>query len=680
MYRILNINYEFITIKKMRSIFIAAAILAATMVANPSDAQNKKVDAALTYYNSGEYTKCRDMLIKYLPKVKDRPTKGQVAFYLGECSRHLSDSRNAMKYYRQAVQAKYSNPLATLYLADALKMRGNYEDASAQYSAYHDLAPQDPRGEQGVQDCENALKWMQKPTRHIVFPARWLNDKEADFASCFATDTTTIYFTSARESATGNDKNANSGSYYTDIYFSEKDKKGKWSIPVPIQGAVNTPFDEGSPFITADGNTMYYTSCKNLKNQQLGCRIFVSKLEDNLWGNPEEVVLFADSTVSLGHPTLSADGRTIYFSSDAPGGQGGRDIWKATREGNSNNWSTPVNLGKDVNTADDEVYPFIDSKGVLYFSSNGRGGMGGLDIFRYFTKDGKSYTANLTYPLNSAGDDFGFHLNGDGKRGFLSSNREGSRGDDLYGFFLPPIEVTIEGICKNEETGVAINDAEVQMTGTDGTQMTGKSNGAGKFTFKLSENTDYMFVASHKGYLKGISKESTKGLTENTTLHTTILLTPLVQVVELENIEYDFNKANLREESKLSLNVLVEILEVNDNITIELRANTDFRGSDEDNMKLSEERAKSVVEYLISKGISAERLSSRGMGESNPVTVSAKTAAKYPFLKEGDVLTEKFINALPNNQDKEICHQLNRRTEFAIIRTDFNETGIPFGE
>ena len=177
MYRILNINYEFITIKKMRSIFIAAAILAATMVANPSDAQNKKVDAALTYYNSGEYTKCRDMLIKYLPKVKDRPTKGQVAFYLGECSRHLSDSRNAMKYYRQAVQAKYSNPLATLYLADALKMRGNYEDASAQYSAYHDLAPQDPRGEQGVQDCENALKWMQKPTRHIVFPARWLNDK-----------------------------------------------------------------------------------------------------------------------------------------------------------------------------------------------------------------------------------------------------------------------------------------------------------------------------------------------------------------------------------------------------------------------------------------------------------------------------------------------------------------------
>ena len=326
------------------------------------------------------------------------------------------------------------------------------------------------------------------------------------------------------------------------------------------------------------------------------------------------------------------------------------------------------------------MYPFIDSKGVLYFSSNGRGGMGGLDIFRYFTKDGKSYTANLTYPLNSAGDDFGFHLNGDGKRGFLSSNREGSRGDDLYGFFLPPIEVTIEGICKNEETGVAINDAEVQMTGTDGTQMTGKSNGAGKFTFKLSENTDYMFVASHKGYLKGISKESTKGLTENTTLHTTILLTPLVQVVELENIEYDFNKANLREESKLSLNVLVEILEVNDNITIELRANTDFRGSDEDNMKLSEERAKSVVEYLISKGISAERLSSRGMGESNPVTVSAKTAAKYPFLKEGDVLTEKFINALPNNQDKEICHQLNRRTEFAIIRTDFNETGIPFGE
>ncbi len=664
----------------MRSILIATAIAAASMMASPALAQNKKIDKALTYYNSGEYTKCRDMLVKYFPKVKDRPTKGQVSFYIGECSRNLSDSRNAAQWYRKAVQNKYSNPLATLYLADALKMRGNYEDASVQYSAYQDLMPQDVRGEQGVNDCEQALQWMKNPTRHIVFPARWLNDKESDFAPCFGTDSTTIYFTSAREAATGNVKNTSSDMHYTDIFYAEKDKKGKWSVPVPIQGSVNTPYDEGSPFVTPNGNTMYYTSCKNFKNQSLGCRIYVASLEDGQWTNPEEVVLFKDSTVSVGHPCLSPDGKTLYFSSDyKEGGMGGRDIWKSTRTG-KNSWSDPVNMGADVNTAADEVYPFAADDGSFYFSSNGRGGMGGLDIFRNYKKDGQTKTENLKYPLNSAGDDFGFHQFKNYQRGFLSSNREGSRGDDIYGFFLPPIEVSIEGVCKNEETTVVIPDANVQLTGSDGNQLDTKTDKNGQFRFKLNENIDYMFVASKSGYLKGIGKETTKGLTENTVLHIEILLTPIAQVVEIENIEYDFNKANLREESKVSLDQLVELLNVNNNITIELRANTDFRGSDEDNMKLSEARAASVVEYLVSKGINPDRLTSRGMGESNPVKVTKKIANKYPFLKEGDVLSEDFINSLTTNQDKEICHQLNRRSEFAVTRTDFREHGIKFGE
>ncbi len=664
----------------MRSIAIAAAAMVAlSLSAGTTLAQNKKVDKALTYYNSGEYTKCRDMLIKYSADVKDRPTKGLVFFYIGECSRNLSDSRNAERWYKKAVQAKYSNPLATLYLADALKMRGAYEDASAQYSAFQDLMPQDPRGEQGVSDCEKALEWISKPTRHIVFPARWLNDKEADFAPCFGTDSTSIYFTSSREAATGNAQNTNSGMFYTDIFYAEKDKKGKWSIPVPIQGAVNSVSDEGSPYVTPDGNTMFYTSCKNIKNQSLGCRIYMCHQEDGQWTSPEEVVLFQDSTVTVGHPCLSPDGKTLYFSSDyQEGSMGGRDIWKADRIG-KNSWGTPVNMGSGVNTAGDDVYPFAADDGSLYFSSNGRGGLGGLDVFRYYKKDGQILTENLRYPINSAGDDFGYHLYKTYQRGYFSSNRDGSRGDDIYGFFLPPIEVNIEGVTKNEETTVVINDATVQLTGSDGNQIETKSDKNGQFRFKLNENIDYMFVASKSGYLKGIGKETTKGLTENTTLHIEILLTPIAQVVEIENIEYDFNKANLREESMVSLDKLVELLDVNNNITIELRANTDFRGSDEDNMKLSEARAASVVEYLVSKGINPDRLTSRGMGESNPVKVTKKIANKYPFLKEGDVLDEAFINALSNNQDKEICHQLNRRSEFAVLRTDFQEHGIKFG-
>ena len=276
----------------MRSIITIVALILVAAIPQAM-AQNKKVDKALTYFNSGEYTKCSEMLVKLYPKTKDRPTKGKICFYLGECARKTSDPRNAERWYKKAVQAKYSNPLATLYLADALKMRGNYEDASATYSSYIDLVPDDKRGEQGVKDCETALQWEKKPTRYIVYPARWLNDKESDFAPAFGTDSTEIFYTSARESATGNERNANSGMYYTDIFYSKRDKKGKWSIPIPAEGAVNTNFDEGSPCISADGQTMYFTSCKNIKNQNLGCRIYTATLLENAtWSAPEEVPLF----------------------------------------------------------------------------------------------------------------------------------------------------------------------------------------------------------------------------------------------------------------------------------------------------------------------------------------------------------------------------------------------------
>ena len=664
--------------KYITKIFAAVAL---TCISTIAICQNKKVDKALTYYNSGEYEKSREMLTKLYAKTKDRAGKGKISFYIGECSRKMSDARNAERWYRKAVQTKYNNPLATYYLAEALKMRGNYEDASAMYSQYHDLVPDDKRGEQGVADCETAMEWIKKPTRYIIYPARLFNDKESDFSPAYGSDSTELYFTSARESATGNEKNSNSGTAYTDIFYSARDKKGKWSIPVPVTGAINTTYDEGSPFVTRDGRTMFFTSCKNIKNTNLGCKIYVSQLgEDNVWGSPEQVVLFADSSVSVGHPCLSPDEKTLYFSSDYKNGMGGKDIWKSVRQG-KNTWSTPENLGGNVNTEGDEVYPYAAADGTLYFSSNGRGGMGGLDIFKYYTKDGVTKTENLQYPLNSAGDDFGIIFFKNLQRGYLSSNREGSRNDDIYAFYLPPIEVSIEGVTRNESTTVVVTDALVKLTGSDGTQLETKTDNTGTFRFKLTENRDYMFVATKTGFLKGIGKETTKGLTENTVLRIEIPMTPINQVVEVENIEYDFNKANLREESKVSLDQLVEMLNINNNITIELRANTDNRGSDEANLTLSQNRAKSVVDYLVSKGINPDRLVAKGMGENSPVKVSKKTAEKYPFLKAGDVLDETFINNLTSDQDKEICHQLNRRTEFAVISTDFKEkeSGIPFG-
>lgn len=634
--------------------------------------QTKKIDKALTYYESGEYGKSRDMLTKIYPKCKDKVSKGKVSYYLGMCSRNLSDCRNAERWFKRAVQAKYSNPLATLYLADAQKMKGNYEDASITYSNYMDLVPSDPLGQKGVDDCNLALQWMEKPTRYKVYPAKFLNDKEADFSPAFGRDSTEIYFSSSRESALGSTRNENSGANNADIFYAVKDKKGKWSIPVGISDQINTSFDEGSPYLTRDGKTIYYTSCQNVKNQKFGCRIYFSTLsQDNLWSKPEMVELFKDSSISVGHPCLSADEKILYFSSDAKGGLGGKDIWFVEKTGR-NQWSEPKNMGLKVNTPGNEMYPYSALDGSFYFSSDGKGGMGGLDIFKMYQKDGQTLVENMQYPINSQGDDFGICFFKNNPKGYFSTNRDG-RGDDIYAFYLPPIMVDIVGVVKREDTGVLLPDSKVTMTASDGTQLETTTDNAGVFKFTLSENLDYMFVANRNHFLKGISKETTKGLTDNTTLKTEIYLTPINSVVEVENIEYDFNKATLRQESKVSLDDLVELLQINYNIVIELRANTDFRGSEQANQTLSQNRAMSVVEYLVSKGINPKRLVPKGLGESNPVKVGKKLVEKYPFLKEGDVLDENFINNLSNSQDKEICHQINRRTEFAVISTDFKE-------
>jgi len=323
--------------------------------------------------------------------------------------------------------------------------------------------------------------------------------------------------------------------------------------------------------------------------------------------------------------------------------------------------------------------PFIHPDGSLYFSSNGMGGMGGLDIFKATREGEKWVVENMKYPINSAADDFGIVFYKNEKTGYLSSSRPGSRSDDIYHFYQPPVILSIKGIVKNDINYTPINQALVKMTGSDGTQLETETGANGMFTFSLHENTDYVFIASRDHFLKGLGKESTKGITENKVLEIEILMTPTSEIVEVQNIEYDFGKWNLREESKVALDLLVELLEINSNITIELRSHTDFRGNDKDNLELSSKRANSVVEYLITKNIKADRLVARGYGETEPVTVSKKLAAKYPFLKEGDILNEQFITALTTTQEKEIAHQLNRRTEFKVLSVDYIETGIPFG-
>jgi len=642
--------------------------------------QNKKTKRADASFDAGEYFKASEMYKKIYSKAGTKIFKAELAFKLGECNRNMNIPRKSKKWYNKAVRYKYQDPLAVLYLADALKMVEEYDEAKTQYERYRDLVPDDKRGKEGTESCDLALEWLENPDRFVVTNERPMNSKQSDYRPEYFKGNTTIYITSTREGGKGDKFNNNSGQNFSDIFMTMKDRKGQWSHPVPIKGPVNSEFDDGACSINKDGTEMYYTSCKVVKNETVGCQIYHSKFSGNLWSSPELVPLVPDSSISVGHPAISNDALTLYFVAEMQGGQGGKDIWKVERNSKSGVWGKPQNLGKKVNTANDEMFPSVRENDEFYFASSGHIGIGGLDIFR-MTEDeeGKTLVENMKSPVNSPADDFAIVFEGKKDKGYFSSTRPGGRGnDDIYSFYLPPLVFTLQGTVKNESTENPIREAKVKLVGSDGTSLETNSGPEGKFKFVLKPETDYIVTTQKVNFLKGKAKESTKGLTKSQDIVTDIFMSPIDIIIEVENIFYDLNRADLRPESTVALDGLVEILNDNNNITIELSAHTDFRDTKAYNLDLSQRRAQSVVDYLIKKGIKAGRLTAKGYGEDEPKVVTRKLAAKYAFLKEKDVLNEDFINHLSSTEEKEIAHQVNRRTEFKVIRTDYNESGIKF--
>ncbi|RLD81323.1 MAG: hypothetical protein DRJ10_06330 [Bacteroidetes bacterium] len=645
-------------------------------------AQNKKTKKADASFDAGEYFKASEMYVKVYSKASTKIFKAELAFKLGECYRHMNIPRKAEKWYKKAVRYKYQDPMSVLYLAEAMKMNEKYAEAKEQYERYKDLIPDDRRGKKGIESCDLALEWLDKPERFVVTNVKSMNSKQSDYRPEYFDGNTIVYLTSTREGGKGDEFNNNSGQYFSDIFMTMKDRKGEWSHPVPIKGPVNTEFDDGACSINTEATEMYYTSCKVIKNETVGCQIYRAENSGGIWSTPELLSLVPDSSISVGHPAISDDERTLYFVAEMEGGQGGKDIWKVERNSKSGTWGKPKNLGKKVNTANDEMYPYVRENGEFYFASSGHIGIGGLDIFKMFEEeDGNVIVENMKSPINSPSDDFAIIFDGVKDKGYFSSTRPGGRGnDDIYSFYLPPLVYTLQGTVKNESTENPIPEAKVKLVGSDGTSLETNSGPQGKFKFKLKPETDYIVTTQKVNYLKGKAKESTKGLTKSQDIFTDIFMSPIDIVIEIENIFYDLNKADLRPESTVALDNLVEILNDNNTITIELSAHTDFRGSNPDNIDLSQRRAQSVVDYLIKKSIKAERLTAKGYGEEKPKVVTKKLAAKYAFLKERDILNEDFINHLSSSEKKEIAHQINRRTEFKVLRTDFNESGIQFGE
>ena len=629
-------------------------------------------------FKNGEFSIAKDFLKDALTKIKDKEKKAEITFRIAECYRYLLNPKLAESWYDKAIKKGYPDPLAVLYLADAMKMNEKYDEAVIEYKKYMKQIPDDPRGEFGENSCELASGWKKNPTRYQVENMAFFNSKEEDFSPTFAKkDFKIVYFTTSREGAKGDKKSAISGQNFTDIFQTSLDRKGKWSVPTPLGEPVNSDNDEGASTLNQKGNTMYFTRCPVEKGKILGCHLYSAAKKGNNWDIPVQITIpgIADS-VTIQYPCISIDEKTLYFTANLPGGYGGMDIWSVAKsKKGKGDFLEPVNLGHDVNTSGNEAFPFIREGGTLYFASDGQLGMGGLDMFKAKKDaDGKWKAENLQYPLNTSSDDFGIIFEGNADRGFFTSNRTGGKGaSDIYYFEIPGLQLTVEGFIKDEATGASIVGALVKILGDDGYSLEMNSEADGSFKFKLRENVDYSVSATYKDYYTNKVIVSSKGINQNKLFKQDILLSKIEikKAIVLPNIEYNFNDSSLRPESTVSLDKLIETLIDNPNITIELGAHTDFRGKDEYNMKLSLGRARSVVNYLISKGIEADRLSWKGYGESQPKLVTDSIAKHYPFLKTGDVLDEKYITALKGEKQKDDCHQINRRTEFKVLSTDY---------
>jgi peptidoglycan-associated lipoprotein len=627
----------------------------------------KEADHAL--YTEGKYFDAIEMYKKAYTKEKGRDVKAEIIFKMAESYRLSDQSEQAEVWYDKAILARYNNPLSYLHLGEMKMVNGKYDEAIVQFKKYIAEVPEDSRGQQGVKSAQDAQKWKDQPTKYVVEPMSLLNSEGYDFSPTFSDkNNEEIIFTSLREGATGSGVSAVTGQSFADLYVTSVDRKGKWSEPKLVEG-INTESEEGSAVMNQRRNTIYFTRCMVDKKGYFGCKIYQAKKMGNSFGQEEAIPLGTDST-TIGHPALSGDDKTLIFAADLEGGYGGKDLWYSTLVSRSKGWSEPINLGSDINTEGDEMFPYIKDDGTLYFASNGLPGMGGLDIFsaESLGKNKWGNPQNMKSPINSNANDFGIIFHGNQNRGYFTSSRQGGKGeDDIWSFSEPPLFFKLEGLVKNLETGEPLVAATVTLIGTDGTTAEAETDAAGTFSFAdnagdpyIKPNTSYSISVTKPEFLKAKGNETTVGVEESKRFAHLYELQPITkEAIKLPEILYEFNKTTLTPQAKDSLNYLYTTLVDNPNIVIELKANTDSRGSGPYNLKLSQGRAESAVNYLISKGIAAERMVPKGYGE------------------DALLITDAEINAMATEEEREAAHQLNRRTEFSILSTDYIPKNVP---
>lgn len=652
--------------KTILSVFFAPLLLS-------GGCRSASLQEAEDAFYRGEYFNAQAIYRKVYNKMtkrEERKARGAVAFRLGECYTKLNMPVNASKSFQNALRYEYPDSTLHLYLGRALQGEGKYRQAIEAYSRYLDFVPDDNLAEEGIAGCRLAIAAKEKPkTRYVVKNAKIFNTGRADFSPMYPDgNLDQLYFTSTTEKATGDKRSEITGMKKGDIYFSKKDENGKWQIPRPAEGELNSDADEGIISFSPDGKTMYLTRARRSETSDTSVEIYTSLRSDATWSEPQRFDITADTISAVGHPAVSPDGRYLYFCSDMPGGYGGLDIWRISLNDRA---GSLMNMGPQINTPGNEMFPYSRTDSLLYFSSDGHPGFGGLDLFKAKLNSTGDYWSveNMGLPINSTGDDFGITF-GAGESGYFSSNRGDARGrDHIYSFELPDIHITISGwvVDKDEEP---VENAVIRIVGDDGSNQKQIARDDGSFKFNLDRGVRYVMKAGAPGYLSLKQEFTSDDTEEDADYAIDFILAAIDKPQVVENIFYDFDKATLRRESKAALDDLAGMLRENPHVTIEMGAHTDRKGSDDYNMRLSERRARSVIDYLIGAGIDAQRLFPKGYGESRPKTVTKRINREYPQFPEGTVLDEAFIETL-SDEDKEAADQINRRTEFKVLSIDY---------
>ena len=651
------------------------------------------------FYALGEYFDAANQYRKAYAATpaKERTLRGQRALKMAECYRRINYTQKAIAAYNNAIRYKQGDSLTHLYLAQQLMKNGQYKEATKHFQAAIDSSaslstttaqssPLIALAKTGLRSAQQAPQWKKQGSDYTVKRENFFNSRRADYSPMLGGDENNqLFFTSTRNQAKGDEYSGITGTKNGDIFVSTKDEKGKWQKPEVIDSELNTDFDEGACSFSPDGKTMYLTQCKTDPDYPRYATIATSNRSDAAWSKATELKVTRDTLSAYAHPAVSPDGEWLYFTSNMPGGKGGYDIWRVRLT--SSGTGSVENLGAPVNTAGDELFPTFRPNGDLYFSSNGHEGMGGLDIYiaRPMTNIVRNDSADQSslqiphssfkiihpgYPLNSQGDDFGMTFEGLKNQGYFASNRGDGKGwDHIYSFYNPEIIQTVKGWVY-EKDGYELPAAQVYMVGNDGTNLKLSVKGDGSFTQEIKAGVDYVFLGTCKGFLNHQEHLRVEPVKKSEEYVLQFPLANIMAPVLIDNIFYDFDKATLRPESKEALDQLVKLLEENPNVTIELSAHTDYRGSAEYNKRLSQRRAESVIRYLIDHGIAQDRLTPVGYGKEQPKTIRKKLTEKYPFLKENDVLTEELIKKL-GEEEQETCNQLNRRTEFRVLRTTY---------